>query len=68
MSENTKLWIASSIQTFAATFLSVVGMTLAEGDIVWTGAFWSGVLLVAVRAAIKAVLSKTTIPMLGGKK
>lgn len=67
LSQNQIDWISSSLQTFVATFLSVVGATLSEGAIAWTGAFWSSVLLVAVRAAIKAVLAKTTVPILGGK-
>jgi hypothetical protein len=68
MSENTKQFLVSAIQTFTATFLTVIGTTLANGSIEWTGAFWSSILLVAVRAAVKAVFQKTTIPILGGKR
>ncbi len=67
MSENTKTFIASAVQTFLATFLTVIATTLSNGDIAWTGAFWSAVLISAVRAAIKAVLAKTSMPLLGGK-
>ena len=68
MSENTRVWLASAIQTFVATFLTAVGSTLMSGDIAWTGAFWAGIVLVAVRAGIKAVFEKSTIPALGGKR
>ena len=68
MSENTRVWLASSIQTFVATFLSAGGSSLINGDIAWTGAFWAGIILVAVRAGIKAVFEKSTIPALGGKR
>jgi hypothetical protein len=68
MSENTKAFIVSAIQTFVATFLSVLGATLATGSVEWTGAFWSSILLVAVRAAVKAVFQKTSIPILGGQR
>ena len=68
LTQNQIDWISSSLQTFLATFLSTVGATLLDGDIAWTGAFWASVLLVAVRAAIKAVFQKTTIPILGGRR
>ena len=60
-------WLSSSIQTFLATFLTVAGATLASG-IEWTTAFWGALALTAVRAAIKAVFAKSTIPILGGVK
>ena len=66
LSENQKAWIASSFQTFLATALTVIGSTIASG-VEWTTAFWIGVLITAVRAAVKAVFAQTSIPILGGK-
>jgi hypothetical protein len=68
MSEKTREFIASAIQTFVATFLTVFGATLANGSIEWTVAFWGSIAMVAVRAAVKAVLQQTTVPALGGKR
>lgn len=60
--------LISASQTFLATFLSVLGATLAQGDIVWTGAFWSGVILVAVRAGIKELIARFATPTFGGRR
>lgn len=60
--------LISASQTFVATFLSVLGATLANGDILWTSAFWSGLLLVAVRAGIKEVIARFASPSFGGRK
>lgn len=67
MSDKTIEFIASASQTFVSSFLMVLGTTLANGDIQWTWAFWGAVGMIALRAAIKAVFQKTTIPALGGK-
>jgi len=58
-------WLSSSLQTFLATFLTVSGATLSSG-IQWSWAFWGSLAMVAVRAGLKAVLQKTSIPILGG--
>jgi len=68
LTENQKAWIASSIQTFVSSFLTVFGSTLATGSIEWTVAFWGSIAMVAVRAAIKAVFQTTSFPVLGGRK
>jgi len=65
LTDKQREWLASSIQTFLATFLTVAGATLSSG-IQWSWAFWGSLVMVAVRAAIKAVLKTTPIPILGG--
>jgi len=60
--------IRSGIQTFLTTFIVVVGTTLQDGAILWTGAFWSSLVLVAVRAGVKEVFAKFATPALGGRK
>lgn len=60
--------LISASQTFVSTFLTVLGATLASGDILWTGAFWSGLLLVAVRAAVKEVIARFASPSFGGRR
>jgi VIT1/CCC1 family predicted Fe2+/Mn2+ transporter len=67
LTDKQKEWIASSIQTFLATFLTVAGTTLSSG-IQWSWVFWGSLAMVAVRAAVKAVLAKTPVPILGGVK
>lgn len=67
MSERTIQFIASALQTFVSSFLMVLGTTLASGTIQWTWAFWGSIGMVALRAAIKAVFQKTTIPVLSGR-
>jgi hypothetical protein len=68
LNQNQLNWVASSLQTFVSSFLTVLGATLANGNIEWTWAFWGAISMVAVRAAIKAVFQNTTIPALGGKR
>ena len=68
MSEKTIELIASALQTFISSFLVVFGSTLANGTIQWTWAFWGAIAVTALRAGLKAVFQKTTIPVLGGKK
>jgi len=65
LTDAQKAWIASSIQTFLSTFLLVVGSTIQNG-IEWSAAFWGALALTALRAGIKAVFQKTSIPILGG--
>lgn len=67
MSDTTKAFCASAIQTFLATFLTVAGGTIASG-VEWSSAFWIGIAITASRAALKAIFQTTSIPILGGKK
>lgn len=68
MNEIVKEHLISAGQTFVSTFLVVLGTTIATGQIAWTGAFWSSVLLVAVRAGIKEVFARVAPVSLGGRK
>ena len=65
--EIIKLHLTSALQTFLATFFSAVGLTLSNGDIAWTGAFWTALLLMAVRSAIKEVFARFAPIPLGGR-
>lgn len=59
--------LISATQTFIATFIVVVGTTLSQGDILWTSAFWSAVLLAAARGALKEVFAKFAPLTFGGR-
>ena len=67
MSDSMKVALISAGNTFLATFLTVVGATISSG-IEWTSAFWLAVLMAAVRAAVKAVISSFVPVQLGGRK
>lgn len=60
--------VISAINTFITTFVTVVGMTLADGGIAWTGAFWLSVFLTAGRAAVKELIARYLPAKLGGRK
>ncbi len=64
MNDVTRRYLVSSLTTFIAMFATTVGaqLTLA-GTVEFTFAFWAGVITIAVRAAIKAVVE--SIPLLG---
>lgn len=76
MYEKIKPHLESASWTFLATFATVVGTSLsAAGHVEWSGAFWGGILLASVRAAVKAVgpivveFVRSYLPVaLGGKK
>lgn len=68
MNEVLKEHLISAGQTFVSTFLTVLGGTLATGEIAWTGAFWGAVILTAVRAGIKEVFARLAPTTLGGRK
>ena len=67
MSDQVKIFLISAGNTFLATFVSVVAVTLQSG-IQWTTAFWVALALAAVRAAVKAVVSRFVPVSLGGVK
>lgn len=68
MNDILKEHLVSAGQTFFSTFLTVLGGTLAAGEIAWTGAFWGAVILTAVRAGVKEVFARLATPQLGGRK
>jgi surface polysaccharide O-acyltransferase-like enzyme len=65
--DKTKIALISAFSTFSSTFLSIVGATLATGQVEWTVAFWSALGLSAVRAGFKSVLNIFVPVKLGGK-
>lgn len=61
--------LVSALQTFIATFLSALGVAIsATGTLQWTWAFWSALLLAAVRAAVREVFAQYAPAKLGGRK
>lgn len=65
MNETLRRYLVSSLTTFLTMFFSVLAMQItAAGSIEFTSAFWIGVLSVAARAAVKAVIE--AVPTLGG--
>ena len=69
MSDQLKVQLISAGTTFVATFLTVLGTSLTvTGTLELSSAFIGGLLLAAVRAATKAVISKYVPVALGGKK
>lgn len=67
MSPILKEHLNSALQTFLSSFLTIIGFTLANGDIAWTSAFWSSVILLAVRGAIKETFARFASPKFGGR-
>lgn len=67
ISEEKKAFIASALHTFATAFVVTAGSTLSSG-VQWDKAFWLSLVAVALRAGVKAVLSTTSFPLLGGKR
>ncbi|MBI4128624.1 MAG: hypothetical protein HY460_01115 [Parcubacteria group bacterium] len=56
ISEDTKRWLVSSIVTFLATFLVALGTNIGNlGTEAVTSSALAGIVLLAVRAGIKAV-------------
>lgn len=55
----TKENVVSTLNTFLATFIAVLGVQLSSGmPIEWTATFWFPVLVAAVRAGVKAIVSR----------
>lgn len=69
MSDEIKIQLISAGNTFIATFLSVFGASLlTTGTLEFSGAFWGGLIIAAVRAAVKAVINSFVPVKLGGRK
>lgn len=69
MSDKLKIELISVANTALATFVTVVGAGLNNGDIQWNLAFWGALLLSAGRAVVKALMNKYFVPVsLGGKR
>lgn len=61
--------LISGAITFVGTFLTVLGTSIASlGTVEISGAFIGGLLIVAVRAAIKEVVARFAPIALGGRK
>lgn len=58
----------SFLQTFITVFVVTAGITLSNGEIVWTGAFWSSVIIGAVRAGVKEGFARLAPKVLGGRR
>lgn len=66
MNEALRRYLVSSLTTFLATFFTVIGAQLmATNSIEFTWPFIVSIVLIAARAAVKAVVE--AIPVLGGK-
>jgi len=69
MSDNIKIQLISAGNTFLATFFGTLGTALfATHTLQFSGAFWLGLIIVATRAAVKAVVSGFVPVALGGRK
>lgn len=66
--ENIKAYLISALQTFATSFLVILGTTLSAGNIQWTSAFWFGILLTVARGALKEVFARFAPLSLGGRQ
>lgn len=60
--------LLSALQTFITTFVVILGISLQAGSIEWTAAFWGGVVLLAVRGALKEVFARFAPLSFGGRK
>lgn len=64
MNPTIQRYLVSSLTTFLTSFLGILALQIsAAGNVEFTYAFWFGVVGVAARAAIKAVIE--AIPTLG---
>ena len=69
MNEALKAHLLSGLQTFVATFLTVLGSSVAlAGTADWSAAFVGSLALAAVRAAVKEVFARFAPVALGGRK
>ena len=67
--DKLKLELISAAQTFAATFLTILGTLLIEQKpVAWTWALIGSLLLAAARAGAKAVWQSLMPVSLGGVK
>lgn len=66
LSDSQKTWLASHIQTFLATFFTTIGASLTTG-LQWKFAFFSALLVTAVRAGFKSAFQASSFSLLGGK-
>ncbi len=60
--------LLSAVQTFIATFLTVLGTSIALGHLDLSASFSSGLLLSAFRAAIKEAWAQILPHAFGGRK
>lgn len=64
MNELLKRYAVSSLTTFLTTFLGLIVLQIqAAGIVEFTSAFWLGIVVVAARAAVKAVVE--ALPKMG---
>lgn len=64
-----KIKIISIANTFASTFILILATGVISADtIAWTAAFWGGLISIAGREAVKAVISLFVPAKLGGRK
>lgn len=67
MSDNLKIQLISALNTFTATFLSAVALTVQNG-VEWTTAFWLALVITAGRTALKEVINSFLPVKLGGRR
>lgn len=67
MSDELKVKLISAANTFLATFVVAVGVSI-QGGIEWTGAFWFSAIIMAARVALKEVINQFLPVRLGGKR
>lgn len=64
MNSTLRRYLVSSLTTFLTSFLGILALQIsAAGTVEFTYAFWFGVITIAARAAIKAVVE--AVPTLG---
>ncbi len=67
MNDAIKAHLVSALQTFVATFLTVLGSSIAmTGTVEWSAALIGALALAAVRAAVKELFANFAPPALGG--
>lgn len=58
----------SAVKTFVSTFVMILGASIATSpEIMWTGAFWWALILVAIRGAVAEVWNRFMPVKLGGR-
>lgn len=63
----TKEHLLQGLKIFLSGFLTIVGSTLAQGDVAWTSAFWYSLVIAGVGAGIKELFAKFAPLSFGGR-
>lgn len=67
MSSVLKQHLVEGTQIFFSGFIGVVAITISQGGVQWTSAFWSALLLAGIGAGVKELFAKFAPLAFGGR-